>query len=400
MKIFIKGLNTCTQRNQKLRQYRAFLLGNKHEIVSSPEQSDAILLWTCAFRGDVRDNSLVQIDGYSGQYDGEVIVAGCLPDISPTILHENFKGEIIPWKDDYELMEKKFRIEGGPSLHDVEEILIKPPLCEDAAMYRAEHPEADVTFHDQYIQLVISEGCPFKCTYCSERLAFPEFRSFSQERLIECCRVMIKETGRYEIVLISDCLGEYGRDTHSSICELIDGILAIDPRVKLALNNYHPSNFLTHFDRMIEFVRSGRIHHVNLPVQSGSDRILKLMNRTYTRADIEKIYSTFREIGFKDFDTHCLIGFPGESDEDFEATMSLILDYRPKYVLLSRFLECEDAPAAQLGDKVSPEKALERAIEGERRITAAGIICNSDAGEVMKNRFKRLNRSCTESCAF
>ena len=73
MKVFIKGLNSCTMRNQKLQQYLNFLVTNGHEVVDTPEKSDVIVLWTCAYRGDVRDNSIFEIQRYEKQFEGEVI---------------------------------------------------------------------------------------------------------------------------------------------------------------------------------------------------------------------------------------------------------------------------------------------------------------------------------------
>ena len=108
MKVFIKGLNSCTMRNQKLQQYLNFLVTNGHEVVDTPEKSDVIVLWTCAYRGDVRDNSIFEIQRYEKQFEGEVIVAGCLPDIAPKLLSEKSSSRVINWRDDEDKMEEFF----------------------------------------------------------------------------------------------------------------------------------------------------------------------------------------------------------------------------------------------------------------------------------------------------
>lgn len=398
MRIFLKGLNTCAQRNQKVLHYRTFLLANGHELVDDPSSCETAILWTCAFRTDVHDNSISQVNHYEQEYSANLIVAGCLPDIAPTSLEkhfgEKFKGEVVPWRDDVEMMEKKFRIPGGPGLNDIEAILTKEPLCEDAAVYRKENPNKDVTFYDQFIQLVVAEGCPFKCTYCSERLAFPEFHSFSENALVQACKEMVEKTQKYDVILVADCVGEYGRDSDTNLPKLVRKLLAIDPRIRVALNNFHPQNFITHFDDLIALVKEGRIRHLNLPIQSASDRILKLMNRQYTRAEAEKIYSTLQKEGFKEFDTHILVGFPGETEEDVDLTLDFIIRYKPKHVLLSRYLECDDAPSVSLKNKVDWDISTERAKRMEEAILNAGILCNSDVGEMMKTRFEKLNSVC------
>ena len=164
MKVFVKGLNTCPQRNQKMQQYLAFLRGNGHEVVATAEEGETVLVWTCGFRGDVRDNSLDQLGDYGDRFPGKVIAAGCLPQIAPRLLAERFDGTVVAWENETEGLETQFRVPGGMSLAEAESVYTKAALCTDAAQYRRDHPDSDVIFHDQFLQLMIAEGCPFKCT--------------------------------------------------------------------------------------------------------------------------------------------------------------------------------------------------------------------------------------------
>jgi threonylcarbamoyladenosine tRNA methylthiotransferase CDKAL1 len=282
MKVFLKGLNSCTMRKQKLQQYRDFLIANGHEISDDPNNSDVTIMWTCAFRADVRDNSISEINRYQQEYGSELIVAGCLPDIAPSLLRENFSGRIINWRDDKERMEEifgcaKLRFDQLPTVY------VEEKLCDDAEKYRRENPDKDATFYDQFIKLVVSEGCQFQCAYCSERLAFPPFRSFPEDELVQACRRMVEETGQLEIILLADSLGNYGSDIGSSLPQLIRKLKTIHPDLKFALNNLNPASFIQYYDDMVEFLRNGDLLHLNLPIQSASARILKLMNREYKR---------------------------------------------------------------------------------------------------------------------
>jgi tRNA A37 methylthiotransferase MiaB len=108
MKVFIKGLNSCGMRKINVRKYHDFLVNNDHEVVDDPKDSDIILIWTCAFRRDFRDNSLSEIQRYQKDFDSEVIVAGCLPDIDRKILDQCFHGQVINWREEEKKMEKYF----------------------------------------------------------------------------------------------------------------------------------------------------------------------------------------------------------------------------------------------------------------------------------------------------
>ena len=391
MKIYIKGLNSCAMRKQKLRQYRNFLMANGHELVNRPEDSEAIILWTCAFRGDVRDNSLSEIKRYQKGYKAELIVAGCLPDIAPDLLKKEFSGRIVPWRDDKRKMPEFFGDKN--QLTEIPATFVEESLCDDVQKFRQENPDKDATFHDQFIKLIVSEGCNYQCSYCSERLAFPPYHSFSEDDLVNGCREVVAKTGRYEIMLLADSLGDYGCDTNSSLPNLINKLVKIHPRLRIALNNFNPAGYVRFFDEMSELLKRGVIRHLNLPIQSASARMLKLMNRPYTREDIDRIFASLNKAGFKEFDTHVIFGFPGETEADFKETVQFILKYKPKYVLASGFMEAPGMPAYQLPGKISQPQKRDRLKEFYKQVSAAGIICNSDESQLGSDRIRRLNAS-------
>lgn len=392
MKVFVKGLNTCPQRNQKMQQYLTFLRGNGHQIVDTPEQGDSVLVWTCGFRRDVRDNTLAQLAEYDQRFGDKVVATGCLPKITPTLLAEHFPGATFAWTDEEAELERLYGT-GAMSLAEAERIYTKPALCTDAAQWRRDHPDADVTFHDQFLQLMTSEGCPYKCTYCSERLAFPPFRSFAEDELIQAARERMTETGQHDLILIGDCVGEYGRDTGSSLPRLIRRLVEAEPRVRVALSNFHPRHFLDDLDDYAALITSGHIRHLNLPIQSACDRILKLMARHYTQAELRVGFEQLRTLSFTEFDTHVIVGFPGETDAEFEETLRFVLEMRPKHVLLSRFMDCEDAAAFNLPNKVSDDVIARRSDDARTRIVAAGILCNDEGSELIQERLRRLNQA-------
>lgn len=392
MKIFIKGLNSCTMRKQKLRQYRNFLISNGHEIVNKPDEGDIIILWTCAFRGDVRDNSLSEIKRYQKGYKAELIVAGCLPDIAPDLLKKEFSGRIVPWRDDKNKM-KEFFGKGRGGLEEIPSTFVEENLCVDVEKFRKENPDKDATFHDQFIKLVVSEGCNYNCTYCSERMAFPSYHSFPEEALVKGCRLMIEKTGCYDVMLLADSLGDYGYDANTDLPALMQKLSQVDPKLKIALNNLNPAGYIRFFDEISKLVAKGVIRHLNLPIQSASARILKLMNRPYTRQDIDRIFSSLNDVDFKEFDTHVIFGFPGETDEDFEETLQFIIKHKPKYVLASGFMEAPGMPAYQLPNKVSQQVKRKRLRVFYKQVRSAGIICNTDESQLGSDRIHRLNAS-------
>ena len=389
--VFIKGLHGCPMRTADLTQYADFLTANGHRVVDQPEESDVILLWTCAFRGDFRDNSLKEIHRYMNTYKAELIVAGCLPDIDRQLLETEYAGRFFNWRNQEEALEAHFGA-AGKKFSDIPRQLSAGPLTDDLDQYRKEHPDKDISFSDQFIKLFVSEGCRFKCSYCSEILAFPRYRSFPEAALIEECKRQVQDTGRNEVVLMGDSIADYGCDTGSTLPQLIRKLKSEIPSLRIALLGFNPAGFIRYFNDMAEFIRNGWIRHMQLPIPSASPRILRLMNRPYRREHIDKIFSALNNLHFADFETHIIVGFPGEEEEDFEETIRFILKHRPRYVLASQYMESPTMPSAKLPCKVDPGTKSRRARDAVRQLTHVGILCNADESELSVARFRKLNQ--------
>jgi MiaB/RimO family radical SAM methylthiotransferase len=393
MKVFIHGLNTCGMRNVKIWSYRDFLLTNGHEIVDNPADAEVAVLWTCAFRTDVRDNSLSEIARYLREYSAEVVVAGCLPDIDRNLMNKHFKGrvKIVNWSDDEEKMQEIF---GAPNkrLSEIPLILSKEQLYEDEATFRKENPGTTVPYIGRYTQLYISEGCNWECTYCSERLAFPPYRSFPEEEIVQRCRWEVEQSGKKAVVLLGDSTGDYGSDTGSSLPTLIHRLLENVAGLRIAIQDLNPFHFLKFYKEMVDLLRARIILHLQIPYQSASDRILRLMKRPYSCDDLNTVFSTINEIGFTEIDSHMIVGFPSETEKDFEESLQFAIDYHPKYMLVNSFLESPGMPATKLPGKVDLETKRRRMMKAEERLKASGIINNCDYSQFARERFLSMNQ--------
>lgn len=377
MKIFIKGLNSCVMRKHKLRQYHDYFEANGVALVDSPESSDINLIWTCAFRDDVKNNSLSEIKRYQKEYDAQVAVAGCLPDIDREELDKLHSDFVLPWKGDEENI-KALVPQESVALNQIPETFAEPKVCNNTEQFRKDNPSIDVTFHDQFVKVTVCEGCLYNCSYCSEKLMFPAFTSFSEDELIKEFTSLLEKTGQTQVILMADSLGNYGQDVDSSLHQLIQRFLEVDPRVKVALNNLHPASFILYKEELFSFIKQGSILHINLPIQTASTPLLKRMGRPYTKNQLERIFAGFEALNFKFFDTHILVGFPGETDEDIEETIQFLLKYKVRHVLVSAYMETANMPSASFPDKISPQIIQQRVERVCQKAKEAGIIFNAD----------------------
>jgi len=373
-------------RNVRISSYRNFLIASGHTIVDKIEDADGILIWTCAFRKDTRDHSISEIVKCS-KNKKEVFVAGCLPDIDKKYLARHFNGKVIPWRNDNILIRRYFGA-GKIVVDDMPLVLAKEQLYEDEVKFRREHPGYAVPYIGRYIQLYIAEGCPWECSYCSERLAFPPFKSYPEDQILEAARREVNHSGKKKIILLADSVGDYGRDTGSSLPKLIRRIRKEIPGAIIAMQDLNPIYFLNFRDDMVEFIKEGFIAHFQIPYQSANDRMLKMMNRPYTKNDLVRVFGTLNEVKFKEIDSHIIVGFLNETEDEFKESVQFAIDYKIKYMLVNSFLESPNMEIAKFRNKVSWREKEKRIKYARQKFQEAGIICNYDHSSFAEERFK------------
>lgn len=186
----------------------------------------------------------------------------------------------------------------------------------------------------------IEEGCLDACAFCSTHLVKGRLHSFSESFIVEQVQRLVSD-GCKEIQLTGQDCGCYGFDTDTNLSELVQKILVHVPGdYKLRLGMGNPRHVLTYQDSLLECFADERVYKfIHIPVQSGSERILKAMNRRHTARDYANLAEAFRT-RFEKFtlSTDMIVGYPGETDEDFRATMDLLRETRPTVCNITRFV--------------------------------------------------------------
>ncbi|WP_449540089.1 tRNA (N6-isopentenyl adenosine(37)-C2)-methylthiotransferase MiaB [Ferdinandcohnia sp. Marseille-Q9671] len=207
----------------------------------------------------------------------------------------------------------------------------------------------------------IMYGCDKFCTYCIVPYTRGKERSRRPEDIIEEVRHLARQ-GYKEITLLGQNVNAYGKDftdINYGLGDLMDEIRKIDiPRIRFTTS--HPRDF---DDYLIEVLAKGGnlMEHIHLPVQSGSSQVLKLMSRKYTRESyLELVRKMKEQIPNASFTTDIIVGFPNETDEQFEETLSLYreVEFDSAYTFI--YSPREGTPAAKMEDNISMEVKKER----------------------------------------
>lgn len=237
-------------------------------------------------------------------------------------------------------------------------------------------------------------GCDNYCTYCIVPYVRGHERSRDAEDILKEVRALVSD-GVREVMLLGQNVNSYGKTLPGSISfpELLDRVADVPGIDRVRFMTSHPKDLS---DDLIDVIAShdNICRHVHLPVQSGSDRILKLMNRHYTREHYLELVRKLREkVPEVSLTTDLIVGFPGETEEDFEETLSLVREVGYDSAFTFLYSKRTGTPAARREDQVSDDIAHERFDRLLAAVKEEGEKASSRfAGRVMPVLVEEKNR--------
>jgi tRNA-2-methylthio-N6-dimethylallyladenosine synthase len=385
-KFFIKTYG-CQMNERDSEQVAHSLIVRGYERAESELEADVVLLNTCSVR-DMADQKALGKMGMLGRVADErphVVFGflGCMAQARGASLLKN-----LPHVDlvvgtqkfhrvaDYvadALERKRIRAMDDPrfSIVDVDE----EPGSQSTIRHQQLAPKQATAF------VSIMQGCNMHCTFC----IVPQTRGAERSRAIEEIVAEVRELvsrGVNEVTLLGQIVNLYGRhefpkiDNKSPFVQLLDAVHEIDGLRRLRFTSPHPIGFRE--DLIDAYRRLPKlVDHLHLPVQSGSNRILKAMHRTYTA---EKYVDLVR--GVRDarkgiaITTDIIVGFPGETEDDYKQTRALVEEIEFDNAFVFRYSPRRDTPAAEMADQVDENIK-------ERR--------NHDLLEIVNESARRIN---------
>jgi len=326
MKLFLDSYG-CTLNQADAEIIRGVL---RKEEFTDLSDAETVIINTCAVKGATQSKMLSRIRDYLA-LGKRVVVAGCLPKVNRKLLDE-FPVSIVDTNSIDKLpLAIRSRAVFTSSDHKNK---LKMPRCVD------DSPTGIIE---------ISEGCLSRCAFCGTKNARGDLTSYPVEDIVAKVRLLV-EHGKKEIYLTAQDTGCYGLDIHSNLVELLREILKVDGDYRLRIGMMNPNYALKMLNGLIEVYKDYRIYKfLHVPVQSGSDRVIREMNRGYTTKQFEKIAEKFREeIENICLSTDIIVGFPTETDDDFRKTIELVKIVRPDITNISKFCPRPNTAAARM----------------------------------------------------
>lgn len=337
----------CSANLQDSQIMMGLLLNAGYELTTTPIDADVLIINTCVVKTPTEHRMIHRIRELSST-GKPIIVAGCMAKTEPEIVKRiNPNASLI----------------GPNSVERVIEVAnqairgITVTVLTDSSIEKPDLPHVRL---NPVIDIVeISTGCLLNCSFCQTKLARGNLRSYRPESIRRQIERAVKD-GCREIWLTSQDNSAYGLDIGTNLAELLSSICRhVDGDFLIRVGMMNPLHLMKMpLRRLVESYSDRRIFKfLHLCVQSGSDKVLRDMRRGYNVSDFYECVRTFRDL-YPDLTlmTDIIVGYPTEDEQDFEASIKLIMNVKPDFVNISRFYPRPGTAAAKL--KPLPVKVL------------------------------------------
>jgi threonylcarbamoyladenosine tRNA methylthiotransferase MtaB len=328
-------------------------LSNGFDIVDPKEQADVYVINTCTVTESAERECRQIVRRFLRQNpEAYIIVTGCYAQLRPNeissikgvdaVLGSNEKFDIFSVIDNFNKRELA--------------CIFVSPVNNKNEFGHAFSSDADSRTR---AYLKIQDGCDYKCTFCTIPLARGKSRSMSPDEVVLEFKKLLEEDYK-EIILTGVNVGDYGKSFNTTLYELLLRLLQVDDEFRIRISSIEP-NLLS--DEIIELTAESNklCKHFHIPLQSGSSNILKLMQRRYTADDYEKLICKIKKrIPDAGIGADVIVGFPGESNEDFLVTHNFLRNLPISYLHVFTYSERPNTKAIDLDSKVDVHERRER----------------------------------------
>ncbi len=322
-KIFVEAYG-CSASFADSEMISGLILNGGHTLADNSSDSDLNIIVTCSVKDSTANKMMYRINSLKSK---PLIVAGCLP-----------KAE----KETVEKFSENASLLGPSSLGKTVQVINstlrgrKQVALEDTDLSKVGLPK--VRLNPAVGIVEIASGCMSECTFCQTKLSKGDLSSYRLGDIVRQVQAEIRE-GCKEVWLTSTDNGCYGLDIGTDLPSLVNAVSGIPDNFMIRVGMMNPMYMPRIKEKLIESFDSDKVFKfLHIPVQSGSDKVLKDMKRGHTSETFREIASRMKE-RFGDFtiSTDIIVGFPTETEKEFQKTIALLDETKPDVVNLSKY---------------------------------------------------------------
>ena len=377
----------CSKNDVDTASMRTILENKNYNTVFNPEAADVIVVNTCGFIEDAKKESIEEIFNMAEYTKGEnkkLVVSGCLA--------QRYADELMEEIPDIDCILGTGQIAHIDSYIENLNSNVRQKSIDDINSEYVEGLYKTNATPMEYVK--ISEGCNNFCSYCIIPALRGKNRSRSIENILDEVKYLVAQ-GTKEIVLIAQNTTDYGIDLYGeySLPKLLKELEMIENLKWVRLLYLYPDNFT---DELIEVFKNSKkiLKYADIPLQHVNDGVLKGMNRRTSKADIEHLISKLRkEIPEMIIRTTFIVGFPGETDSDFEELCTFVKDMKLDKVGVFEFSREENTKAYSMENQVD---AKTKSVRKRRLMEIQEEVSARKINEKIKKNFECIIEEINE----
>ena len=368
MKTYYLASAGCPRRAVDSQKIADYLETNNLQFTQDVKQADLIIVSTCAALKSREDLSKTAVTWYQEQKrrDAKIVVAGCLGKINPEVKKEFDEVAFISPReiDDLDdLIAAKVRFKDIPDPNQIGSFPLFPDKPERQAKEDRLNKRLDLNLDKKNLfTLRIATGCLGNCSYCAVKFAVGQLESKSLDTIVKEFKSGLDQ-GFQHFVLIAGDVGCYGVDIGISVVELLRALFAVEGSYKIIIKEFNAQWVVKYFEDLLDLFKQSykKIDYIVVPVQSASNRMLRLMKRPYTIEDVKKYLNIIKtEVPELQISTHIMVGFPGETEEDFKESIAFIKEYEFPFVDIYAYDDRPNTAASRMDGKIAPDVIEQR----------------------------------------
>jgi tRNA A37 methylthiotransferase MiaB len=387
----------CPRRDVDAERIANYLVANGLKRTSSDEEADYLVVITCGLTQKQANDSINCIVDFQ-KCKGRIFVYGCLPAMDPEKVKAVYQDRALLTKDIEQLDDffnlpikfkdipdankaiqplsyfQKIKIKRESIIGYLPKVIeiLKHRLYSFLKKPSVEGLPGGIGFDNKFFTLRIAEGCAGSCSYCTIKKAIGRVRSKPVPVILHELRAGLLKKN-YRINIISSDTGAYGVDIGSSLPELLSAILNENSKITIEfIQDLHPYWICRYKEEMLKLIETKRIKSILTAVQSGDERILRLMNRhmeinefTCVIRQMKEIYPQLR------LRTQVIVGFPAETEEGVDATITFLKKSKFDEIDLFAYYEVKGADSENITPKVPRDIILQRILRMEKSLNVA-----------------------------
>ncbi len=334
----------CTANKADACIIKGLLQENQHQMVSTADAADVLILVTCTVIGTTEQRMLSRLRTLK-QVGKPLIVAGCMAAVQEELIHS-----IVP----------DARLLPSPYIHHIVDFMEGKKTMTCTTRPKTTCPKQ---FTEVIAPLAIAEGCLFSCAYCITSQARGQLVSYPLQEITQDIQTALDQ-GCKEIQLTAQDTGSYGMEEKGkqNLGDLLQAISTMEGAFRVRVGMMNPFTAHTHLSSILQGFADKRIYKfVHLPVQSGDNDLLQKMNRQYTVEEFITIVGRFRQkYPEVTLSTDIIVGFPTETEECFDHTIELLETVKPDITNITRYSARPHTKAKTMNGRIATHVAKER----------------------------------------